>query len=246
RSSEVPFYSTVSGEQVDTAGLDAEYWYRNLRQTVELEATTRALLGSGHGVFVEVSPHPVLTLPVQQTVEAAEARAVVVGTLRRDEGGLERFLTSAAELHVSGVGVDWRTVYEGRGARRVELPTYAFQHERYWLDGFGLPPGGSAADGAGSVDARFWEVVERQDLESLADALAVDSEAPLSAVLPALSAYHRNNRDQSTIDGWRYKVSWKPASDLGEGSLSGTWLVVVPASRAGDELVAGVAAGLER
>ncbi|MFD0493495.1 type I polyketide synthase [Streptomyces rhizosphaericus] len=246
RSSEVPFYSTVSGELVDTAGLDAEYWYRNLRQTVELEATTRALLGRGHGVFVEVSPHPVLTLPVQQTVEAAEARAVVVGTLRRDEGGLERFLTSAAELHVSGVGVDWRTVYEGRGARRVELPTYAFQHERYWLDGFGLPPGGSAADGAGSVDARFWEVVERQDLESLADALAVDSEAPLSAVLPALSAYHRNNRDQSTIDGWRYKVSWKPASDVADGSLSGTWLVVVPASRAGDELVAGVVAGLER
>ncbi|EXU62141.1 polyketide synthase, partial [Streptomyces sp. PRh5] len=246
RPSEVPFYSTVSGELVDTAGLDAEYWYRNLRQTVELESTTRTLLNSGHVTFIEVSPHPVLTLPVQQTVEASEAQAVVVGTLRRDEGGLERFLTSAAEVFVRGTKVDWLTELEGRGARRVELPTYAFQRERYWLDGFGLPSGGSAADGAGSVDARFWEVVERQDLESLADALAVDSEAPLSAVLPALSAYHRNNRDQSTIDGWRYKVSWKPASDLAEGSLSGTWLVVVPASRAGDELVAGVVAGLER
>nr|ARM20283.1 polyketide synthase [Streptomyces sp. 211726] len=134
RSSQVPFYSTVSGEVMDTAGLDAEYWYRNLRQTVELEATTRTLLKDGLTVVVEVSPHPVLTLPVQQTVEAAEARAVVVGTLRRDEGGPERFLTSAAELHVSGVGVDWRKVFEGRGARRVELPTYAFQRQRYWLD----------------------------------------------------------------------------------------------------------------
>ncbi|MFF5674784.1 SDR family NAD(P)-dependent oxidoreductase [Streptomyces hygroscopicus] len=134
RSSQVPFYSTVSGELVDTAGLDAEYWYRNLRQTVELESTTRILLNDGHTVFVEVSPHPVLTLPVQQTVEAAEAQAVVVGTLRRDEGGLERFLTSAAELHVSGAGVDWPKVFEGRGARRVELPTYAFQRERFWLD----------------------------------------------------------------------------------------------------------------
>ncbi|GAA0970201.1 hypothetical protein GCM10009576_009470 [Streptomyces rhizosphaericus] len=134
RSSEVPFYSTVSGAQVDTAGLDAEYWYRNLRQTVELESTTRTLLDDGHTAFAEVSPHPVLTLPVQQTVEAAEKKAVVVGTLRRDEGGLERFLTSAAELHVSGVGVDWRTVYEGRGARRVDLPTYAFQRQRYWLN----------------------------------------------------------------------------------------------------------------
>ncbi|WJD95173.1 type I polyketide synthase [Streptomyces antimycoticus] len=134
RSSEVPFYSTVSGELVDTARLDAEYWYRNLRQTVELESTTRTLLDEGHTVFIEVSPHPVLTLPVQQTVEAAESRAVVLGTLRRDEGGPERFLTSAAELHVSGASVDWRKVFEGHGARRVELPTYAFQHERFWLD----------------------------------------------------------------------------------------------------------------
>ncbi|MYU18588.1 acyltransferase domain-containing protein, partial [Streptomyces sp. SID8361] len=84
RTSEVPFYSTVTGEPVDTADLDAEYWYRNLRQTVELEATTRRLLDDGHTVFIEASPHPVLTLPVQQTVEAAQARAVVVGTLRRD------------------------------------------------------------------------------------------------------------------------------------------------------------------
>ncbi len=134
RSSDVPFYSTVSGELVDTAGLDAEYWYRNLRQTVELESTTRTLLDEGHTVFIEVSPHPVLTLPVQQTVEAAESRAVVLGTLRRDEGGAERFLTSAAELHVSGASVDWRKVFEGHRPRRVELPTYAFQHERFWLD----------------------------------------------------------------------------------------------------------------
>ncbi|CAM5541886.1 Polyketide synthase OS=Streptomyces antimycoticus OX=68175 GN=SANT12839_089610 PE=4 SV=1 [Streptomyces antimycoticus] len=76
-----PVHSTVLGELVDTAGLDAEYSYRNLRQTVELEATTRTLLNDGHTVFIEASPHPVLTLPVQQTVEAAGAQAVVVGTL---------------------------------------------------------------------------------------------------------------------------------------------------------------------
>ncbi|WP_447041065.1 type I polyketide synthase [Streptomyces sp. DSM 118878] len=134
RTSEVPFYSTVFGGLVDTAALDAEYWYRNLRQTVELEATTRVLLDAGHGVFIEVSPHPVLTLPVQQTVEAVEAQAVVVGTLRRDEGGLERFLTSAAEVFVNGAEVDWATVLEGRGGRQIELPTYAFQRERFWLD----------------------------------------------------------------------------------------------------------------
>ncbi|WP_237288561.1 acyltransferase domain-containing protein [Streptomyces malaysiensis] len=149
----------MSGELVDTAGLDAEYWYRNLRQTVELEATTRTLLDTGHGVFIEVSPHPVLTLPVQQTVEAADAQAVVVGTLRRDEGGLERFLTSAAELHVNGATVDWRKVFAGHRARRVELPTYAFQRQRYWLDALSAAEVAAAGDGlsADAVDARFWE-----------------------------------------------------------------------------------------
>ncbi|MBI0380972.1 type I polyketide synthase, partial [Streptomyces albiflaviniger] len=168
RSSEVPFYSTVSGELVDTSGLDAEYWYRNLRQTVELEATTRRLLDDGHSVFIEASPHPVLTLPVQQTVEAAEAQAVVVGTLRRDEGGLERVLTSAAEVFVRGVTVDWTALLEGRGARRVELPTYAFQRQRYWLD-VSAAEVSATADGlaADAVDARFWEAVEREDLEAL-------------------------------------------------------------------------------
>ncbi|MFE9009726.1 type I polyketide synthase, partial [Streptomyces sp. NPDC007875] len=134
RSSEVPFYSTVTGEPMDTAGLDAEYWYRNLRQTVELETTTRRLIADGHSAFVEVSPHPVLRLPVQQTVEAAEAEAVVLGTLRRDDGGLERFLTSAAELFTHGVQVDWAAALEERGGRRVGLPTYAFQRDRYWLE----------------------------------------------------------------------------------------------------------------
>ncbi|WP_156107367.1 type I polyketide synthase, partial [Streptomyces violaceusniger] len=255
RSSEVPFYSTVSGELVDTAGLDAEYWYRNLRQTVELEATTRTLLGSGHDVFIEVSPHPVLTLPVQQTVEAAGAQAVVVGTLRRDEGGLERFLTSIAELHVNGAGVDWPKVFAGHGARQVDLPTYAFQRQRYWPQpsddaGFGNAP----VSEADAVDARFWEAVEREDLEGLARTLELDGEAPLSAVLPALSSYRRGRRDRSTVDNWRYRINWKPLIDQpSSGSeqergapITGTWLVVVPPVDTARELAERIARDVER
>ncbi|WP_211831238.1 MULTISPECIES: type I polyketide synthase [Streptomyces violaceusniger group] len=247
RSSEVPFYSTVSGELVDTVGLGAEYWYRNLRQTVELEATTRKLLDDGHGVFIEASPHPVLTLPIQQTVEAAEAQAVVVGTLRRDEGGLERFLTSAAEVFVRGVAVDWPALLEGRGARRVELPTYAFRRQRYWLDVSAAEM--SAADGlaADAVDARFWEAVEREDLEALVRTLAVEDEeqqSSLMALLPALSSWRRQRREQNTVDGWRYKVVWKPLPSSTEAALSGTWLVVLPASHADDALVTATVNGL--
>ncbi|EGX61520.1 type I polyketide synthase [Streptomyces zinciresistens K42] len=247
RPSQVPFYSTVTGELVDTAGLDAEYWYTNLRQTVELEATTRALLGSGHSTFVEVSPHPVLTLPVQQTVEAADAQAVVVGTLRRDEGGLERFLTSAAEVFVRGVTVDWTALFEGRGARRVELPTYAFRRQRYWPDVSAemfTNADGSAAD---AVDARFWEAVEREDLEALVRTLEVDDEeqqSSLMALLPALSSWRRRRHEQNTVDSWRYQVVWKPLASATEAALSGTWLVVIPASHADDALVSATVNGL--
>ncbi|MEU0304678.1 type I polyketide synthase, partial [Streptomyces sp. NPDC006175] len=134
RRSQVPLYSTVTGELLDTAGMDGEYWYTNLRRTVLLEETTRVLLDAGHRVFVEVSPHPVLAVGLEETFEAAGSDAVALGTLRRDEDGSRRFTTSLAEAHVHGVGLDWKALFAGSGAQRVDLPTYPFQHQRYWLN----------------------------------------------------------------------------------------------------------------
>ncbi len=137
----VPFFSTVAGGLVDTGELDGEYWYRNLRERVRFEEATRSLVADGYRVFVEVGPHPVLTVGVQETVdgmvgESGDVRAgdvLVGGSLRRGEGGLDRFLLSLGEVWVHGVGVDWARVFAGSGAKRIELPTYAFQREHYWL-----------------------------------------------------------------------------------------------------------------
>ncbi|MEU8385899.1 polyketide synthase dehydratase domain-containing protein, partial [Streptosporangium sp. NPDC048865] len=93
-------------------------------------SAVEVLLEQRHRVFVEVSPHPVLTVGVGECVDRSDATTVIAGTLRREEGGLDRVLVSAAELFVRGVGVDWRQVLPG--GRRVDLPTYAFQHQRYW------------------------------------------------------------------------------------------------------------------
>ena len=135
RSGDVPFYSTVDGGFVDTATLDAEYWYRNLRGTVGFEPAVRALIDDGAHSFIEVSSHPVLTMAVEQTIEALDAAETVrtFGSLRRGDGGLDRFAASLAEAHVAGVAIDWPGFYAGTGARRVQLPTYAFQRERYWM-----------------------------------------------------------------------------------------------------------------
>ncbi|MDL2082240.1 SDR family NAD(P)-dependent oxidoreductase, partial [Streptomyces sp. GXMU-J15] len=132
RASRVPVISTVTGAVVDTSTMDASYWYEGLRQPVRFTDAVREALS--HGRFVEVSAHPVLTMGVQAIAEAAEKPVAVVGTLRRDEDEDARFLANAAELWVRGVDIDWSAVFSGRPVNAVELPTYAFQHQRYWLE----------------------------------------------------------------------------------------------------------------
>ncbi|WP_331742334.1 type I polyketide synthase [Streptomyces sp. NBC_01006] len=157
RSADVSFYSTVVGAPVDTATLDADYWYRNLRQTVLFEETTRALLDDGFTVFVEASPHPGLLVGLAETVSAVGVSAAPVGSLRRGEGGIERFATSLAEAWVAGAPVDWSLFHGAAPARPVDLPTYAFQREHYWapapaaagdVEAAGLDPAGHPLLGA--------------------------------------------------------------------------------------------------
>ncbi|UQX03806.1 type I polyketide synthase [Streptomyces sp. RerS4] len=233
QEAEVPFLSTVTGEWVKGPELDGGYWFRNLRQTVELEEATRTLLDQGFGVFIESSPHPVLTVGMQETVEDAGREAAILGSLRRNEGGLERFWLSLGEAYVRGVTVDWDAVFAGTGARRVDLPTYAFQSQRFWPEAAPADPEAPPAESA--LDARFWDAVEREDLAALTAELHIEGDQPLTALLPALSSWRRESREQSTVDGWRYRVTWKPLAEAGATRLSGAWLVVVPEALAGPD-----------
>jgi acyl transferase domain-containing protein/NAD(P)-dependent dehydrogenase (short-subunit alcohol dehydrogenase family)/acyl carrier protein len=154
-SGEVPFYSTVSGGLLDTAELDAEYWYGNLRETVQLERVTRKLLDKGFTTFIEVSPHPVLTIAVQETAEETldgSKQVAVVGSLRREENGHESFSRSLAEAWTRGVEVDWRALSHAREVGEVDLPAYAFQRERYWLHSRGGAVGDVGAAGLAAAD----------------------------------------------------------------------------------------------
>ncbi|SCL21765.1 rifamycin polyketide synthase modules 4, 5 and 6 [Micromonospora nigra] len=129
----VPFYSTVTGEWIRDAGIvDGGYWYRNLRNQVRFGPAVTHLIGQGYGLFVEVSAHPVLVQPITDIADGTEADVLVAGTLRRDDGGVRRLLTSMAELFVHGVPVDWTGLLP-QVTGWVDLPTYAFDHQHYWL-----------------------------------------------------------------------------------------------------------------
>uniref|UniRef100_UPI000563D7FA SDR family NAD(P)-dependent oxidoreductase n=1 Tax=Streptomyces hygroscopicus TaxID=1912 RepID=UPI000563D7FA len=134
----VAFYSTVTGGRVDPGALDTAYWVANLRERVRFAEAVEALLADGHRVFIEASPHPVLALGMQETFERVGVEAVAVPTLRRDHGGRGQLLRSLGQAFVAGVGVDWKAAFPADPTpRTVDLPTYAFQHQSYWMNASG-------------------------------------------------------------------------------------------------------------
>ncbi|PBC80552.1 type I polyketide synthase [Streptomyces sp. KS_16] len=134
-SAPVPFYSTVTGTPIDTTELNARYWVQNLRQTVRFEDVTRRLIDDGRDTFIEISAHPVLGIGLQDTFEDhSHSPAITLSSLRRDDGDIDRFLTSLSEAHVHGVDIDWHTAFTDHAAQRIQLPTYPFQHDHYWLE----------------------------------------------------------------------------------------------------------------
>ncbi|MCK9921591.1 acyltransferase domain-containing protein, partial [Frankia sp. AgPm24] len=258
RVPEIPFFSTVAGEPVDAAVLDAGYWARNLRDPVLFEGTVRALLAAGRTTFIEVSPHPVLTVGVQETIDAAadlsvtaDSGAVVFGTLRRDDGGPGRFLTSLAEAFTRGIPIDWAPLFTG-AAQRVDLPTYAFQRRRYWIgsDGPAAATVAASAPGAAATnpaEARFWAAVEDEDLDALSRALgerATPRREELGTVLPMLSGWRRGQQEESLLDRSRYQITWSPLPVAESAAPTGTWILAVPTGNSEASRIADVLHGL--
>ncbi|WP_345639137.1 acyltransferase domain-containing protein, partial [Streptomyces thinghirensis] len=129
----VPVVSNVSGELAGAELLTADYWVRHIRETVRFADGVRRLEEQGVTTFLEVGPGGVLSAMAQDNVTGSPDTLDFVPALRAEGSEESAFLSALARLHVRGVGVDWSVLFAGSGARRVELPTYAFQRERFWL-----------------------------------------------------------------------------------------------------------------
>ncbi|WP_375537937.1 type I polyketide synthase, partial [Streptomyces sp. Amel2xB2] len=236
RPASLPVVSNLTGRIAADARLaDPDYWVRHMRGTVRFADGVTALHEQGADALLELGPDSVLCTPA---CESLPGHTPVVPASRRDRGEESALLAALARLHTSGVTVDWTPAFEGTGARMTDLPTYPFQHQRYWPE-----TRTSQAPQQDPVDAAFWQAVEREDLESLAATLELDDET-VSTVAPVLSAYRGRRRTQAVLDSLLYRETWEPLTGRATPAAPGRWLVVMPVGLADDEWVTEVVSAL--
>jgi acyl transferase domain-containing protein len=133
RRANLAMYSTVLADCVDGAELDASYWSRNVRETVNLKGAVEAAIHDGYQLFLEVGPHPVLAENVRRIIAAKNVEGFVAYSLRRNQDDRQSILEAAGGLYTRGCSLDWAKLVPS-GGKCVPLPTYPWQRERFWVD----------------------------------------------------------------------------------------------------------------
>ncbi|PTA43032.1 beta-ketoacyl synthase, partial [Micromonospora sp. RP3T] len=207
----LPVVSNVTGAlAADDELRTPDYWVRHVREAVRFADGVTALRAAGADTYLEIGPRSVLTALIPDQTDGVRA----VAAQRHDRDERDALLAALAELHVHGVPVDWTPWFAGTGANRVDLPTYAFQRQRFWPD---TP---ARTDGP---DAEFWAAVEHGDPAALAAHLGDDTAADaLSAALPVLADWRRARTRGA---GSAYRIGWEPVRPAAASGLTGRWLV---------------------
>ncbi|HRI71706.1 MAG TPA: acyltransferase domain-containing protein, partial [Polyangium sp.] len=138
RRATLAMYSTVIADCVDGKELDARYWGRNIRATVDFAGAMFAAIRDGYQLFLELSPHPVLSTNIQQCLEAKKADGTVHHAMRRNHDQRSTLLEAIGALYTHGCSPEWARVVPGNG-KTVPLPTYPWQGKRHWIQSVANP-----------------------------------------------------------------------------------------------------------
>ncbi|MFI1711355.1 type I polyketide synthase, partial [Streptomyces griseoruber] len=235
---QIPVVSDVTGTLADPGELCAAgYWAAHVRQPVRFADDVRRLREQGVTRYLEVGADGTLTALARTCLSddpSAGSGPLLVPALRKDRPEVAGLYGALALLHVHGVDVDWSPALGAAPTTRAaDLPTYAFQHERYWLDHGTAAPGGageSARTAADTADDRFWEAVECEDVDALTQTLGLPAEE-IGAVVPALASWRKRQQQENAVEALSYEVVWKPATvepATAPDTTDARWLLVLP------------------
>jgi len=110
-----------------------EYWIKHTRNTVRFSDGVKYLIGSGISNFIEIGPQPVLLGVVQEYINDTTDK-LLLASLRKDKNNWAQILESLGALYVSGAVINWKNFYKDYDLQKVQLPTYPFQKQRYWVE----------------------------------------------------------------------------------------------------------------
>ncbi|MFH8387808.1 SDR family NAD(P)-dependent oxidoreductase, partial [Kitasatospora sp. NPDC018058] len=235
----IPVVSNLTGQLADQL-TSPDYWTDHIRQAVRFTDTIHTLHTNGVTTYLELGPDPVLTALTHTTLDGKNPHAI--SALRKDHPETRTVATTLATLHTHG----HPTTRPTPPTTHLDLPTYPFQRDHYWL----TPTQEHPAPTNDTTDSRFWEAVHDQDLGALSDLLDLpdgSAHAGLGEALPALAQWRTRQRTRSRIDSWRHRITWQPLPEARTtGILSGTWLAVIPEGRAADATVSAALRALAR
>ncbi|WP_306102563.1 acyltransferase domain-containing protein [Streptomyces acidiscabies] len=218
----LPLLSNVSGTLAGAEIATPEYWVRHVRQPVLFQPAI-AEVADRAGVFVEIGPGPVLITAAQHTLTT---EPVLTASLAEGWPDDVAFMQAMGRLYTAGYSVDWSVFFPTDPAPQiVDLPTYPFQRQRFWLADLKEPEVAAQADEVG-----FWAAVEGGDVEALCDTLHLKNDVQRSAlgtVFPVLAEWRRERSERQVVDGWRYRVDWRRV-ELSASDAPGAWVVVAP------------------
>ncbi|WP_436850253.1 type I polyketide synthase, partial [Streptomyces monashensis] len=214
----IPVVSNVTGQlATDDQLATPDYWVRHVREAVRFADGVAALAAEGVTRFLEIGPDGTLTALAQNCVPDDDADgALFVPMLRKDRGEVETAVACLAAGYTSGLSVDWTAVLGQPSMGGVDLPTYAFQRERFW-------PQTKRSEVVRDVE--LWEPTEPEEARELADSLDMGEDV-VQKVLAELSTRRRDRVVRAEVAGWQYRVDWQEVTVTPGGGQAGPWLVL--------------------